>query len=111
MALHLELLRRRDPPAMLLRLARDYPRVAPFRLGPPRVYLLNHPELITSLLVHQGRATRKGRILNKIRIVLGDGLLTSEGDFHARQRRLIAPPAASETIAPRAVNRRAKPKT
>jgi len=90
-ALHLDLLRRRDPTAMLLRLARDYPRVAHFRLGTTRVYLLNHPDLITALLVTQGRATRKGRMLNKIRIVLGDGLLTSEGAFHARQRRLIQP--------------------
>jgi cytochrome P450 len=34
---------------------------------------------------------RKGRILEGARVVLGDGLLTAEGEHHRRQRRLIQP--------------------
>ena len=86
-----QLLRHRDPTAVLAQVARDHPRLARVRLGPVRAYLFNHPDLITSLLVTHGRATHKGRLQDGIRIVLGDGLLTSEGAHHARQRRLIQP--------------------
>lgn len=91
MRLWLHLLRHRDPLTLLRQVAQDHPRLAYLRLGRERVYLLHHPDLITSLLVHHGRATRKGRLQEKIRIVLGDGLLTSEGEWHTRQRRLIQP--------------------
>jgi len=38
-----------------------------------------------------GRVGRKGRGLEQTRVLLGDGLLTSEGDLHRQQRRLIQP--------------------
>jgi cytochrome P450 len=97
-ALYLELLRHRDPTATLDRLSRKYPRLARLRLGTTRVYLLTHPALITELLVTHGRATHKGRLQEKIRIVLGEGLLTSEGAHHARQRRLIQPALQRERL-------------
>jgi cytochrome P450 len=89
--LYLGWLARRSPTAALERFARDYPRLAGTRIGRHPVYLLNHPDLITALFVTHGRATRKGRSMEKIKLLLGDGLLTSEGELHARQRRRIQP--------------------
>ncbi|GAB3422708.1 cytochrome P450 family protein [Flindersiella endophytica] len=89
--LYLGWLSRRSPTSALERFARDYPRLAATRIGRHSVYLLNHPDLITELFVTNGRALRKGRSMEKIKLLLGDGLLTSEGELHARQRRLIQP--------------------
>jgi cytochrome P450 len=40
----------------------------------------------------------KGRALQRARIFLGEGLLTSEGDLHRRQRRLVLPAFHRERI-------------
>jgi cytochrome P450 len=54
-------------------------------------YLINHPELIQDVLVTHHRCFVKSRALQVARRLLGDGLLTSEGDLHLRQRRLVQP--------------------
>jgi len=82
---------RRDPLGLLQRMAREYGDVSLVRLGNRRVYLLNHPDLIKDLLVTEHRRFHKGRGLELAKHLLGDGLLTSEGEFHRRQRRLVQP--------------------
>jgi cytochrome P450 len=62
-----------------------------FRMGPERVYLLNHPDHIRNVLVTHQRYFKKGRALERARMLLGEGLLTSEGALHLRQRRMIQP--------------------
>jgi cytochrome P450 len=81
----------RDPTGFLVRLARDYGDIASFRLGRQRAYQLNHPDLIREVLVNQSRNFSKTRGLDRARLVVGNGLLTSEGEFHHRQRRLVQP--------------------
>jgi cytochrome P450 len=63
------------------------------------VYLLNHPDLIESVLVTDHHNFIKGRTLRAGRILLGDGLLTSEGESWRRQRRLMQPTFHRERIA------------
>jgi cytochrome P450 len=88
----LNLLRvRRDPIAYLLEVVRRHGDVAFFEVGPFRVYLLSHPDHVRDVLVVNHRKFRKGQGLQEARRILGDGLLTSEGDLHRRQRRLINP--------------------
>jgi cytochrome P450 len=90
---------RRDPLGFLERLARDYGDVSFVRLGDRRVHLLNHPDLIKDVLVTEHRRFHKGRGLELAKHLLGDGLLTSEGDFHRRQRRLAQPAFHPQRIA------------
>lgn len=59
--------------------------------GPLEVYVVLRPELFHEILVRKSGAFRKGRLLDKVRAFLGNGLLTSEGEFHHRQRRLMQP--------------------
>ncbi|WP_372410982.1 cytochrome P450 [Streptomyces luteireticuli] len=60
-------------------------------VGPSRAYVVTDPLLVHSLLVKQADAFDKGRLFDKTRPFLGNGLLTSAGSFHLRQRRLMQP--------------------
>lgn len=53
--------------------------------------LLHHPDLIEEVLVTQQRNFAKGRFYRLLGPLLGEGLLTSEGEFWRRQRRLAQP--------------------
>lgn len=61
------------------------------RVGPEQIYLVNHPDLVHTVLVDAARQTTKARGMQGARRILGDGLLSSEEPVHHRQRRLIAP--------------------
>ena len=89
---------RRDPLAFLERAA-AFGDIAYYRMGGRRVFLLNHPDLIKDVLVTHARNFIKGKVLEKAKRVLGEGLLTSEGDFHLRQRRLAQPAFHRDRIA------------
>jgi Cytochrome P450 len=87
----LRLLRSRQLTAYLDRAVEVAPEVAHFRIGREHAYLVGTPELVRELFGPLGRVGRKGRGLEQTRVLLGDGLLTSEGDLHRQQRRLIQP--------------------
>ena len=71
--------------------ARTYGDIVGLRLGPRNVVLLFHPDFIEQVLVTQNQSFRKHFGLRINPLVLGNGLLTSEGEFWLRQRRLIQP--------------------
>jgi cytochrome P450 len=81
----------RNPPAFLEKAARDCGDIARFRLVHHNAYLLNHPDWIKEVLVTNQANFTKSRMLERARVLLGDGLLTSEDEFHRRQRRLVQP--------------------
>ncbi len=91
--------RPRSPVDLFTRIARAYPRVAHTRVFGEHVYVLSHPELVREVLVSHGRQTMKSRGLQMAKHLLGEGLLTSEGELHRRQRRLIQPAFHAERIA------------
>jgi cytochrome P450 len=62
-----------------------------FRIGPQQVYVVMRADLAREVLVTHQRSFKKGPGFERARIVLGNGLLTSEGDFHLRQRRMLQP--------------------
>jgi cytochrome P450 len=71
--------------------ARKYGDVVFFKVGNERIYLFNHPDLIRDVLVTNQKNFTKSRALQRAKLLLGEGLLTSEGEFHLRQRRLAQP--------------------
>jgi len=62
-----------------------------FKAGPFHVYLVSDPEHIRDVLVTNNSKFMKGQGLQEMKRLLGEGLLTSEGELHKRQRRLIQP--------------------
>src|SRR5262249_5605327 len=85
--------------SFMSRLARQYGDIVFFYRGPERFYLISNPEYIKDLLLTSARKFAKGRALERSRALLGQGLLTSEGDFHLRQRRLMQPAFHRQHIA------------
>src|SRR5262245_18421328 len=82
---------RKSPANFLLSVAREYGDMAYFRVGFQQMYLINRPDFIEEVLVTSQANFKKSRMLQRAKIVLGEGLLTSEGDFHIRQRKMIQP--------------------
>ncbi len=79
-----------SPLEMFTELAR-YGDIVGIRVVNFRNIFVNHPDLIEEVLVGHPRRYFKGRVLRANRHVFGEGLLTSEGDFWLRQRRLVQP--------------------
>lgn len=75
----------------LRRLTARYGDVVFFRIGSTPFAILNHPEMVRDVLVTRHREFHKGLGLERARMLLGDGLLTSEDDRHRVQRRLMQP--------------------
>ena len=91
---------RRDPLGFLRRMAREYGDVVYFPLFFQSRVLLSHPDDIEQVLVVQQQKFHKGRLLKQAtHRVLGQGLLTSEGEFWRRQRRLVQPAFQRSRIA------------
>ena len=82
---------RRDPLSFMTRVAREYGDVVHLRVGLANAYLVSHPDYVKEVLVTQQHSFKKGLGLEWAKTVLGEGLLTSYGAVHVRQRRLIQP--------------------
>jgi len=81
----------RDMLGFLCWLRHEYGDVVAFRLGPEHTVLLSDPASIHEVLVRQHRAFMKGRRGDVSKQFLGQGLLSSEGALHQRQRHLMQP--------------------
>jgi len=62
-----------------------------FRVAGEKIYFFNEPDLVKEVLVTNHAKLQKGRALNRLKPTLGNGLLTSEGELHQKQRRIIQP--------------------
>src|SRR3954465_10142553 len=63
------------------------------------IYQLNHPALIEDFLIKNAGKHHRGLVMQRARVVLGEGLLTSEEPLHMRQRRLAQPAFLRHRIA------------
>ncbi len=80
-----------NPLEYFAKIAREFGDIAGLRILNFKTIFINHPDLIEEVLVTNARKYSKGRVLRANRHVFGEGLLTSEGDFWLRQRRLAQP--------------------
>jgi cytochrome P450 len=81
----------RDPLGFFQRAKAAHGDVVRFAFGRETVHLLSHPDLVQDVLLSQAQKFHKGLGLERAKILLGEGLLTSEDSFHLRQRRLLQP--------------------
>jgi cytochrome P450 len=79
----------RDRLAFIREIAR-YGDIAHLRTPRDRLYVIREPRWIKDvLLTHESRYVKAG--FDRVKLLLGDGLITSDGALHARQRRLLQP--------------------
>lgn len=80
-----------DPLAIFTAWARKYGDIFYYRAAWLHVYFLNRPDLIDYVLVRNPQNFQKDKVIQNSRWLLGNGLLTAEGDEWRRQRRIIQP--------------------
>jgi cytochrome P450 len=77
---------------------RDYGDVSFAHFGPAPSYMLSDPDMVEELLVGRHRDCVKDSGTRVLMPLIGNGLLTSEGEFWRRQRKLAAPPLQPKHI-------------
>src|SRR5689334_14709045 len=82
---------RRDPLSFVRGVQRSYGDLATFHIGRVPVLLASRPDYVRYVLVENARAFSNREFMANLRRTLGDGLLTTDGDFHRQQRRLVQP--------------------
>jgi cytochrome P450 len=82
---------RRDPLRFSERLAAQYGDIVKLQLGPIRSFLVSHPEAFHHVLIEKNKEYVKGRSRRAVSRILGQGLITSEGELWRQQRKLIQP--------------------
>ena len=66
--------------------------------GPQRVWALTRPDLTQKILTGHPTHFEKGRALQRSRVLLGNGLLTAEGEEHLQHRRALQPAFRKDRI-------------
>jgi len=82
----------RDPLNFFLNMTREYGDVVCYRPAPDMAYLVNHPDDIRHVLVDNNRNYSKATYSNLVfKKLVGDGLITLEGETWRQHRRLMQP--------------------
>jgi cytochrome P450 len=81
----------KDPLGFFYEAFQQYGDIVYFHVGNRQFYMLNHPDDVQHVLQGNHRNFHKASTYEKLRPLLGNGLVTSEGAYWLRQRRLIQP--------------------
>lgn len=88
----------KDFPGLLLDAHRRFGDIVRLPMGPNQGVLVAEPEAIRYILRDPDHCYTKSILYDRVRPLVGNGILTSEGDFWRKQRRLIQPAFHSGTV-------------
>lgn len=90
----------KNPAEYLLSLSQEYGEIVKFRMLSDHFVSIQKPDHVSEVLVKQASKFEKaGRDRAAMDVLLGLGLVTSEGDLHKRQRKLVQPAFRKKRIA------------
>jgi cytochrome P450 len=88
-----------EPIPLFEHLHKVFGKIAHYRLLGTTIVFINDPEWINEILVTQGGSFVRERTLKRMKILLGEGLITSDDPIHMQQRRIVAPAFHRQRIA------------
>jgi cytochrome P450 len=88
-----------QPIPLFEHLHKVFGRIAHYRFLGTTIVFVNDPEWINEILVNQAPAFVRERTIVRLKILLGEGLITSDDPIHMRQRRIAAPAFHRQRIA------------
>ena len=88
-----------QPILLLEHLHRTYGNIAHYRFMGTPIIFVNDPEYVREILINQAPSFIKERTVRRMKLLLGEGLITSDDPIHKRQRRLVAPAFHRQRIA------------
>ncbi len=88
-----------DPIPLFEHLHKTFGPIAHYRFMGMLIVFVNDPDLVGEILINQASAFVKERTLQRMKILLGEGLITSDDPIHMRQRKLVAPAFHRQRIA------------
>jgi cytochrome P450 len=80
-----------NPILLFQHLAQEYGDIAHYKIGRHHILFLNHPDYIREVLVVQNDNFIKERTVQRTKMLLGEGMITSEGSVHRAQRQTAQP--------------------
>ena len=80
-----------NPIFLFQHLAQEYGDIAHYKIGWNHILFLNHPDYIREVLVVQNDNFIKERTVQRTKMLLGEGMITSEGAQHRAQRQAAQP--------------------
>jgi cytochrome P450 len=80
-----------NPILLFQHLAQEYGDIAHYKIGWNHIVFLNHPDYIREVLVVQNDNFIKERTVRRTKMLLGEGMITSEGARHRAQRQVAQP--------------------
>jgi len=87
-----------DPLSMFTRGANQYGDLVQYRFAWMRYFLVNDATAAHHVLIENAKAYHKSPNYQGLKVILGNGLLTSEGDLWRRQRKLAQPAFHRESL-------------
>ena len=88
-----------SPILLFEHLLRTYGNIAQYRFMGTSIIFLNDPRYIQNVLVSDAASFVKERTVRRMKILIGEGLITSDDPIHIRQRRIAAPAFHRQRIA------------
>jgi cytochrome P450 len=88
-----------SPILLFEHLLKTYGPIAQYRFMGTPIIFINDPDYIREILVTQASSYVKERTVRRMKVLLGEGLITSDDPIHMRQRRIAAPAFHRQRIA------------
>jgi cytochrome P450 len=80
-----------EPIPLFEHLHKVFGKIAHYRFLGTTIVFVNDPDFIQEILINQAGSFERERTIKRLKILLGEGLITSDDPIHMRQRRIAAP--------------------